>query len=297
MWTANYGQMRPATNPASPAFRDWAVYYHQRFLARYPLASGLLMDNSSGKPPVQADDVLESIANYGSDTGSLVAQVNRAIQPRWIIANVGGVWERADPVIPYLPAYYEEFGLRPMSHNWAFFEDMSSLVAKRAAMGTPAPLAFLDTHPQRGSPTDPRTQIGALAYYYLLADPETTYLVFFGGYEPATSWTRHWVPAAAYDVGKPLGKWSQRATGPDPSNAALSYRLYQRVYEKALVLFKPLSHTRGMVVTASLGDETATKHELQGTYRPLLPDGTLGGPITSITLRNGEGAILIKSPM
>jgi hypothetical protein len=45
----------------------------------------------------------------------------------------------------------------------------------------------------------------------------------------------------------------------------------------------------------SLSDNTATAHALGGTYRPLRADGTLGPPVTSITLRNGEGAILIKS--
>jgi hypothetical protein len=98
----------------------------------------------------------------------------------------------------------------------------------------------------------------------------------------------------AHDVGKPRGKWSQRATGPDPSNPALSYRLYQREYDKALVLYKPLSHERGKVVTASLGDETATTHDLDDTYRPLRADGTRGEPISRISLRNGEGTILIK---
>src|SRR5205823_10358182 len=142
-------------------------------------------------------------------------------------------------------------------------------------------------------PTDPRTQLATLAYYYLLADPERTFLDFFGGYEPATSWDRHWSPAAAFDVGQPMGDWSLFATGPDPANGSLTYRVYQRAYTNALILYKPLSYNRG--VSGTLADASATVHDLGGTYYPLLADGTLGSAITSVSLRNGEGAILIKA--
>jgi hypothetical protein len=294
LMTESYGPMRPATNPSSPAFRAWAVDFHQRMLARSPIAAGVFMDNASGKPPVKQEDALEPIDNYGRDAGAMLAAIWRAIAPRWVLANTGGAGSRADAVVQACPAYFEEYGIRPLSHNWSFFEDLATTVARRATLANPAPLAVLDSHPQRGNMTDPRTQLGALAYYYLLADPDTTFLVFFGGYEPATSWTRHWISAASYNIGRPRGRWSQRATGPDPSNPALSYRLYQREYDRALVLFKPLSYARGTTATASNGDETATRHDLGAAYRPLRADGSTGEPVTSITLRNGEGALLIK---
>lgn len=294
LWTESYGQMRPATNPSSAAFRAWGVDYHVRYLAKHPLASGLFMDNANGKPLVKAGEVLESLDDYGADCGRLLADIWRAIAPRWVLANTGGASLAGDAVVKHSPAYFEEFGIRPLSHNWAFFEDLAALTSRRESLGTPAPLAVLDSHPQRGTINDARMQLSVLAYYYLLADPDSTFLVFHGGFEPAGSWTRHWSPAVTYNIGKPAGKWSQRATGPDPSNKDLSYRLYQREYEKALVLYKPLSHVRGNRAPVSVGDDTATKHDLGGAYRLLLAGGTLGEPLRTITLRNGEGAILIK---
>src|SRR5262249_7628758 len=145
-----------------------------------------------------------------------------------------------------------------------------------------------------GSVTDPRTQIATLANYYLIGDPVSTFLDFFGGYEPPTSWTRHWVQAAAFNVGQPKDTWSVFATGADPSNNALTYRLYQRHYTNALIVYKPLSSSSGGAA-GTLADTTATVHQLDRTYRPLQADGTLGAPVTSISLRNGEGAILIPS--
>ena len=85
------------------------------------------------------------------------------------------------------------------------------------------------------------------------------------------------------------------ATGADPAKPALTYKVYRRPYEKALVLFKPLSYARGSKETASSGDDTATRHDLGGTYRPLRADGTLGEAVTAVSLRNGEGAILVKT--
>jgi hypothetical protein len=43
------------------------------------------------------------------------------------------------------------------------------------------------------------------------------------------------------------------------------------------------------------GDDTAIGHDLEGTYRPLQPDGTLGEPLQRISLRLGEAAILIPA--
>ena len=135
--------------------------------------------------------------------------------------------------------------------------------------------------------------MGARAYYYLLGDPVRTFVNFNGGYEPATSWSRHWVAAAANNVGQPLGNWYEFAAGADPSNAALAYKVFGRQYGNALVLYKPLSYQVG-VGTGTIADPTATVHQLGAAYRILQADGTLGATVTSITLRNAEGVVLIK---
>ncbi len=293
MLTESYGQMRFCTNPSSPGFRDWAVDHHLRLLKHHALANGLFMDNSEGKVPVKPTEVLEPLSSYASDYGEMLNAISRAIAPRWILPNTVGGGTRVDPIIKRNPAYFEEFAIRPLVHHHVAFEDLAGMIARRAALTSPAPIAVIDSHPQKGTPDDPRMQLSTLAYYYLLADPESTYLMFYGGFEPGTSWTRHWSAAVSYDIGQPSGKWSPFATGPDPASPTLNHRIYQRPYEKALVLYKPLSYARGAKVAATSGDETATKHELSGTYRPLQPDGTLGEPLTSVSLRNGEGAILI----
>jgi hypothetical protein len=295
MPTESYGQMRFSANPGNADFRAWAVDYHKRLLEKHPLAAGFFMDNSEGRLPVKAGDVLEPVNTFAYDYGAMLNAISKAIAPRWVLANTAGGQAKAEPVIQQNPIYFEEFAIRPMRHHYGFFEDLAATVARRSKLATPAPLAVLDSHPQNGSPTDARMLLGTLAYYYLLADPDSTFLMFYGGFEPSSTWQRHWTAAVAFDVGRPTGNFSLFASGKDPANPTLNCKVYQRPYQKALILYKPLSHARGAKATATLGDDTATKHELGGSYRPLRADGTLGSAVTSVSLRNGEGAILVKS--
>jgi len=294
VFQGSYGQMRPATNPSSAGFRAWAVDYDFRYLRANPLADGLFVDNSNGRAPVLDADVVESTTTYGADYGSMLNAVARAVAPKWLIVNTAGGGTNADGVVRQNTAYFEEFALRPLAHNWQQFEDMAEAIAHRQGLRTPSPYAVLDSLPTGGSPTDPRTQLATLAYYYLLADPKYTFLDFYGGYAPATPWSQHWSPAVTYNVGKPAGEWYLFASGSDPSNRALTYHVYARQYTNALVLYKPLSYAQGATSKGTLANATATTMQLGGTYRPLRADGTLGSPVTSISLRNGEGAILVR---
>jgi hypothetical protein len=291
---SSYGQERPATNPADAAFRAWAIDYTKRLLRSHPLAAGLFMDNSSGKQPVNDADVAESLATYTRDYGALLKQIGKAIAPHWILANTSGGQTNADGVVAQDTSYFEEFALRPLVTDFVAFEDMAAQVAHRAALN-PNGFAVLDSLPTGGSPTDPRTQMATLAYYYLLADPVHTFLDFNGGYAPSTSWIQHWSKAAAFNVGQPEGTWSLFATGHDPSNRSLTYRVYERNYTNALILYKPLAHATGSSVRASIGPASQTTFNLNGKYRMLRADGTLGSVVTRVSLRNGEGAVLIKA--
>jgi hypothetical protein len=294
LFAGTFGQMRFAANPSSAAFQAWAADYETRLLKSEPLAAGLFIDNSAGLPPVPANVALESVANYASDYAALMNCIAVKIAPKWVLLNTGGGGPAADLAIRGTQGYFEEFALRPLAQYYQQFEALAGQVARRSALRSPAPYAVIDSYPTGGSVTDPRTQLATLAAYYLLADPVSTFLDFFGGFEPATSWTRHWTQAAAFNVGQPQDTWSVFATGTDPSNSNLTYRVYQRHYGNALVLYKPLSSNSGGTA-GTLADNTATVHQLGRTYRPLQADGTLGAAVTSISLRNGEGAILIPS--
>jgi hypothetical protein len=286
--------MRFVTNPSGDGVAAWAADYHERFLNANPLADGVFIDNSGGKVPFGSIQLVETTASYASDYGAMLGAINRAIAPQWVMANTAGGGVDADRVTRQVPSILEEFALRPLAHTWTQFRDMAEMVARRLALNAPSSYIVLDTLSQGGAPTDPRTRLAALAYYYLLADPDATMLMMWGGEEPASAWARHWFDAIAYNIGRPRDSWRLFATGVDPANPALRYQVLQRTYDNALVLYKPLSMTAG-VGTGTTANATATTHVLNGNYRPLNADGSLGPVINSITLRNGEGAILVNA--
>ena len=42
-----------------------------------------------------------------------------------------------------------------------------------------------------------------------------------------------------------MGNWLVFATGADPAHRSLTYKIYERKYQNALVLYKPLSYGKG----------------------------------------------------
>ena len=289
-----YGQMRFVTNPAASAVRRWAADYHSRLLATQPLADGLFLDNANGRLPFAGISVQEPTAGYADDSAGLVAAVWKAVAPKIVLSNTAGGFDDATPITRASTGVLEEFALRPMDATWAAVQDVSNLVKSRLAADSPSPYTVLDTHPGSFATTDPRVRAAALAYYYLVADPDRTAVLFFGGLNPSADWDDTFIPSVRTDLGKPQGELTTWASGNDPQNAALGYKVFGRQYEKALTLYKPRSYTLGKG-TGTTDDATATTHQLGGAYRVLKPDNTLGAVVTSVTLRNGEGVILMRA--
>ena len=286
-----YGQMRFVTNPGGVAVQRWAADYHQRMLAQYPLADGVFLDNSNGKLPFAGTPVKESTSSFTEDLAAAVGAVRRALPGQWVVSNTAGSIAEGDPIARESHAALEEFLLRSNDHNWSNLIDIQDRVNRRLATGS---YAIIDTHSGSGSITSERTRMGALAYYYLLADPDDTFLMFFGGQSPSAAWSSVFVPAATYDVGKPIAAMTTFASGADPQNAALTYKVYGREYDGGLVLFKPRSYALGKG-TGTADAATTTTHQLNGQYRQLYSDGSLGQVVTSVRLRNSEGVVLVKA--
>lgn len=288
-----YGPNRFATNPGSPLLAQWSTDYHKRFIAEHPGVDGFFVDNSTGRFPVNATDLVETLGDYAENYGRTLGRVNQALGPKWLLTNSAGGGRSVEPQIKYGVSYLEEFALRPMASNHVQFEDLSALLKSRRAQSAGRGYEILDSLARGADVTDPRMMTSTLAMYYLLADPNLSFLMINGGQEPSTTWSRHWTEAIRYNVGRPTGEHRLFAEGNDPTNASLRYKVYGREYQNALVLFKPLSYTRG--VNGTLADSTATTHNLNGWYRVVRNDGTLGPLVNSIRLRNGEGVTLAKA--
>ena len=123
-----------------------------------------------------------------------MAAISRAIEPHWVLANTAGGGLDAAGIAAGSAAVFEEFLLRPLQANWSEVGDAvephQCSARHRAARRT---WSSTRTRREARRPTAAR-KLAALAYYYLVADPERTFLMFFGGYEPR------------FDVGRSTGR-------------------------------------------------------------------------------------------
>jgi len=149
-----------------------------------------------------------------------------------------------------------------------------------------------------------RSKIAALADYYL-AKSNLVYL-FYGW----VTWSGDWFKAIEYDIGQPkvgIGKTDDSyyvlkqindpdCTQHDPYDIA---KFYTREYDKALVLSVPKPHWDcgyNTSYTANLPSYDKGGGQTSNRYQKLNSDGTIDpNIITSITLKNAEGAILVKT--
>jgi len=157
-----------------------------------------------------------------------------------------------------------------------------------------------------------RDRIFGVAAYYLLQNPGKDFWAAYRGYgywPTIANNEKMWSHALEVDIGTPLddpppgeteitpwGVWvfaeGANPGHPDyPDIAKCTYKVFARMYTNGLVLLKPKSGYDSS--RSTFADNTATTHDLGGWYQPVHDDGSLGEPTTSITLRNGEAAILV----
>jgi hypothetical protein len=148
-----------------------------------------------------------------------------------------------------------------------------------------------NTYP-RGNQATPaqRMKMWELASYYMVVPSTPANLALQLENSWATPYSALWLRAQEADIGHPLGARVLVSRGTDPLGQ--NYVLYTRDMDRALVIMR-VNQGWG---SHSYTDATAVTVPLPTTdqWVPLNADGTLGSPVTSVTLRNVEAAILLK---
>jgi hypothetical protein len=99
-----------------------------------------------------------------------------------------------------------------------------------------------------------------------------------------------WYAAYQFDVGQPTGGMTVAQTGTSPSDGA-PYTVFSRSYTNAKVLFRPMDQWS----STNYGDGSAVTVQLNGNYRQLREDATLGPVTNSVQIRNAEALILVPT--
>ena len=125
--------------------------------------------------------------------------------------------------------------------------------------------------------------------YFVAPSSSSNLSMFMANNGWNTPFSQQWLKAVEVDIGHPLATRSLAYQG---TANGRTVHVWSREYEKALVFMRPKVSWND----SDYGDGSKISLNLPAgeKWYPLLSDGTLGNPVTSVTLRNPEGLILIK---
>ncbi len=221
-----YGPGRTLTNCGNADFQAWAIDYTTRRMSVNTGATVVFSDNAAGDPPIGTP--LESTASTYSDCGALHAGIWRSLpSDQFVYCNTDGE-SKANGLVALSPAAQEESFIAPMADSWSVLQQREALIASRWGMS----LAVAAGHRRclsaallPGPSPDQSGGHGVLLPAGQLAEHARA----LAGVRAGEPLVLHWCPAAATDLGTPLGRYQLWQTGNDPTptvqaaiNAALA---------------------------------------------------------------------------
>ena len=194
-----------------------------------------------------------------------------------------------------------EFGWDPVFCNNSSVYRLENLYS-RDSIGALNGLTSFWTSPPRavyGAGTTPvRNAIYNTLCFYYCARGDSTWIFMrpssgnaYGAFLNPGFDTLSWIPAMGHELGWPAQRYQLAATGPAVDQSGGSYKVWSRQYPYGVVYIRPVDG-----FDAKWGSQsTPVTVNLGGNYRQLQTDATLGPVVTQISLRGGEGAIMLPA--
>ena len=286
-------------NPSDPGARAYTIDRYRRLVQG---TTGVFIDEAS------SGDILPRVRNgvefqedrYEADYTSLLAAIKREIGSKTIMLNTAEYTKDFDRNnAAAAGAVHLELFNNPlktqMNRRWDWVDELRSLGVD-VDMVSPYPASWADEHPYEYPKGNYATSGGRLlmwelASYYMVVGQNPAGLYF---HIKAPDWqtplSDYWLPAIEANIGHPVSARSEKARGTDPTGQA--YTIYQREFDRALVLIRPQTGWGSQ----SYKDATGVEVTLPSgeSWLPLHADGTLGASVTKVTLRNSESLVLVK---
>jgi hypothetical protein len=238
---------------------------------------------------------------YITAYAALVQKIHQAIYPKKLMLNTSGYMFDGDlAAATAAGAVHLEKDNNPLSSNatgtWAWidkllangvFVDLVNAYDMSDAVKLPSKNGYgtdsLDAYHQ--------LKMWELASYYMVVqkDPSTVALQLVNMWD--RPYSTLWIKAQEANIGHPTALRVQaRNSGTDPAGNGVV--IYTRDFDRALIAIRPQTGWGTQVY----GPTTAIPFALPPgeTWLPLRWDGTLGAPVTSVSLQNATAQILIK---
>lgn len=303
---------RWSLNIANPRLRGW-VAQRASELASSPY-NGIFFDNANGNWLTSGHQGVVSggeIAEYPGATGTtlntlwnadhkqVLAEAKSALGNRLSIINTSNYqssYKWVDTVLTAADGSLREFWFDINSAWGASAPPALDDIIRSDKSGQINLIWVRDNHSAccNNHVTKTRNQIWGLSAYYLIHGRHT-YFKWSNDTGEFKINDRSWFPAIEYNIGQPSGDYSLWPVtntnipwGIDLNGNPIV--IYARDFSQALVLNRPKAKWN----YNDFSNASAITVHLPTKLRPLNADGSLDEPTDTLTLRNGEGAILIK---
>ena len=285
-------------NPADAGALAYQVDRFQRVTAS---ESGAFVDEASSDMTGHVSGSLEypSASSFEAPQTAAFAAIKRGMGSKILMLNTAEYtkpFDRAN-ILAAGAVHMERMNnafSSGISQTWQWVESLTSqgvLVDFVSLYASQYVNSIPNTYPHGNSATPAqRMKMWELASYYMVVPSSPATLALQLENEWSLPYSSLWLRAQEANVGHPLGARVLASRGTDPLGQA--YVVYTRDMDRALVVMRinqgwgSHSYVDGTAVTIPLPSSDQ--------WLPLNGDGTLGAPVTSVTLRNVEAAILVK---
>jgi hypothetical protein len=295
---AIWDSQRWMINPADPGAQLYQVDRFQRIATN---ESGVFVDEASSDMTGHTGGTLEFpvASDFEAPQTAMFAAIKRGLGSKMLMLNTAEYtkpFDRAN-LVAAGAAHLERLNnalYSGTSQTWQWVEsllDQGVFVDFVTLYASPYVNSIATTFPHGNSATPAqRMKMWELASYYMVVPSTPDKLTLQLENQWDVPYSSLWLRAQEANVGHPVAARVLASRGTDPLGQA--YVVYSREMDRALVIMRvnqgwgSHSYTDGTAVTIPL--------PTTDQWVPLNADGTLGSPVTSITLRNVEAAILIK---
>lgn len=294
-----WGSRRWMINPADPGALQYQMDRYSRIVAN---EGGAFVDEAgSGDMLSRISNTLEypTSATFTAPQSAAFAALRRAMGNKILMINTAEYqtdFDRANALAA--GSVHMESINNPLSPDmplrWHWIESLTSsnvVVDMVTLYPTATANSMAATFPKGNYATSAeRMKMWELASYYMAVSSTPDNLAL----QLENSWnvpySSVWIKAQEANVGHPLAARVLASRGTDPLGQA--YMVYTRDMDRALVIAR-VNQGWG---THSYVDASAITIPLPTSdiWLPLRADGTLGAPVTSVSLRNVEAMILVK---
>ncbi|MEP7066717.1 MAG: Ig-like domain-containing protein [Gemmatimonadota bacterium] len=294
-----WGSRRWMINPADAGALQYQMDRYSRIVAN---EGGAFVDEaSSGDMLTRISNTIEypTSATFTAPQSAAFAAVKRAMGGKVLMINTAEYrtdFDRANALAA--GSVHMEMINNPLTPDmpgrWQWIESLTSsgvLVDMVTLYSTASANNMAATFPKGNYATSAqRMKMWELASYYMAVSSTPDNLALQLENSWSVPYSSVWLKAQEANVGHPVAARVLSSRGTDPLGQ--TYEVYTREMDRALVIAR-VNQGWG---SHSYLDASAVRIPLPTTdvWLPLLADGTLGAPVTSVSLRNVEAMVLVK---